>query len=1390
MRKLLFFIPFCLTVGVCTANAAVYLKPLALDETREVQNGSSWSTAYATVADAIANVGPDGVIYCAKGLYLMSEKVTSSASLQIYGGFPGKSEDETLDDRDWSVEDGGTVICGLAAANAKWKHGVPNVEAGTYDDTTTDIKVVDTATGKVNLPPPPSGDYDFYYPSTAGICNGLTLSGGATIDGVIFTGFSSGVNGAALLLSGNACTILNCTFIANTPRGGTINSSVGCTFRACRFLWNKAQTTTSSCITTSAGTTTIADTLFLGCGTYGQGYSASAVVNLTAGPMTNCVFTRCYSREKHDSSLVVDNSGTLSDLVFTNNTSFSQAGKTVPVLTGQYLSLKRCLFAGNIVRATPVAGASYAVVACNWKNRNVDFDGVTFRGNRLLTTAAALAEGSIFTVAPVADYTTGGQIFYHFLNATFDGNTVEVTPIDGVTPNVSYGVALRATIDPDTAQMSFANCTFRGAAGDEPYIAQIGAGHSKDVIVLNSLFMNEGDGVVHPFRADVPSLWKVYDCSVQNLLPQFVTEEFDLTSGLETDAVPFATNGCLTAALQPAVRVPGLRSTADVALSQTSSTRPYYAYRLKDTETWRKFNPSQDGTKGTLPIIGPIADATGAERAYGTFTRGAVQALAEPAETGLSVVVRRDPFVAGTVDPSATAVAVGGRVSLSATSVTGGEVEWVDEDDQVVATGSTYAFTADGDGTRILTARFATSKTQLTFDLEGKGTFAESGEDTYVTNLPAHAAFPLMPSVCDGDSWHFVGWDNLPTSVPTEDATYFGRWITKDVRRVYVVPGGAGACDGSSWENAYGDVAAAYADAGLYRGEVWIKKGTYFVSAAIPMTSNVRLIGGFSGGETEASQASTNNLTVLTGDATGNNVWTERTGGNLRIWEDGVFAWPNPTGADRCWVASGDSGTDTAWCFRSNDETGAATNNVFEKIVFTGFCTGAIEARSGLTDGLAFRDCRFWATTGTANWDVNRALFVKNSDLELTGCEFVGNYFNAWVQSSALKTVVVSNCLFYGNKAGKQCAALRLENTLDCRIDRCRFRRNMNTSIYTDSAATLAILLNSTAPKAAVRDCVIEDNRLSSCYANVRVGDQSAVAVERCVFLDNVMYDAPNETYARATCVTDSSSGLKQFLDCRFEGNICTNSYQSGASVYATASDSQVHFQNCTFVGNRAVVRPNSVATATVLIGNRHSDSLFANCIFKDNEADADIFDRGDGSDYTQFMLGLFNTILTGSAADYCPIKLEPKRIPTILNCCIKNWATVEYLEPTAANYGTVRDVVDVDPELWSEMRMGANGVLTLGVSAFSPVARAGIPLWFSKGGGNVFYYDPTFNAKKPWRSAYYIRGLYTNEEAEESGVTRQTPPIADAWAQPRPARHVSLGPVQAPQPGLMLLVR
>ena len=106
----------------------------------------------------------------------------------------------------------------------------------------------------------------------------------------------------------------------------------------------------------------------------------------------------------------------------------------------------------------------------------------------------------------------------------------------------------------------------------------------------------------------------------------------------------------------------------------------------------------------------------------------------------------------------------------------------------------------------------------------------------------------------------------------------------------YVVPGGAGSKNGTSWANAYADVQTAIDSAyNAGGGEVWIAKGTYKHGSAMTMKNNVAIFGGFAGTETSKEERVAGNNTILDGE------------GKYRVFYNN-YTYSNPLTNSAKWV--------------------------------------------------------------------------------------------------------------------------------------------------------------------------------------------------------------------------------------------------------------------------------------------------------------------------------------------------------------------------------------------------------------------------------------------------------------------------------------------------------
>ena len=1404
---------FALFLGGISLQAAVYLKadsPGGADG--QTFDGTSWSTAYKTLAEAVAKQSETGEpIYAAGGVYYQDAKLTFTRSFVIYGGFPGVSESEGLEDRDFSYTGNATIITQTYSNNAKWTRYFQDPDSAYSLKTEKTDTLIISEEGRINLPPAFTGDWDTFGTSAANSKGSLifTVSSGAYVDNVVFTGFGYNANGSIFVISSTTAPteIIGCTFIGNASRGGILNGGGKATLTDCKFLFNRQESTVCSCVSLT-GSATLDNCLFYG-NTGSSGGASGAVVHLAGGKVIGCTFVRNIVKMSDSLSAGVikfnGDSGTMSDTAITNNLLLTTG--TTPFVYAQTERFTRCLFENNRVEFKPGANTGYGFIIVHYTTyRVLGLDGCVLRNNVLHASDSTATEGSFVTVGMIGNHKEGQR--FETVNCTFDSNVIELPEMPGVTVVKSRGLALTGYLATETGlQAAAANCVFTGPVQEGVYdIVQYGAGHVQNLDVVNCIFSTDAD-VANPFYADVPGLWRVINCSIKNLQGDGTTGGVDVTAGLETDEVALETvadaNGFLH--LRPAAKPDSVVGGTDVGLASAAVPNKYQ-YRNADGK-WTKF---LDYYNTTAPLATPTAieDALGNVRTLGTLRRGPVDVLSDVAENGATLVLRRDPFAAGTVSAANPAVAAGGTVSgIWAAPIGGANFSgWYDEDGVLYSDKAEISAGPLPAGVTVLTARFSTKATELTFDLQGKGVFADTGLSTWTISVPAHSAMPQPPEVRETGNWHFVGWPGVPLEVPTEDTTYAAAFVSKDVRVVYLTPEGAGKMDGTSWENAYGDFASAYADAGLYRGEVWMKKGFYLFRDAVPMIPNVTLRGGFAGTESAAEEADPKaNLTVITGDAFGDNTWSGPSAGGRLVWENGVLNEPNPDGVDVCWKPVGQQATDTQWAF--NTDAGAVTNCAFRGLVFTGFFDGVIHTTAGGTGTLVIDGCKFVANGTHQNKSDVRVVLLTDSPLIMRNTVFAGNFFPLWLNgSSQAYTNVIEDCEFGNSSGSQQCAALRADGNSAIQVKRTRFHHNWNDNLNTGAAAALGLQQNGCKVDSLIEDCVFERNTAQGeCHGVVyfQVGKQ--IKFVRCRFdANSVTNGAASQYNGVCTCMAADTA---VFDRCSFTGNSLYSTASAGrhaSAICASAGASVLRLYDCTFDGNEIFSGNAGAAVGTVVMNHHNAYLAAVNCVMKgavftgaaaSSCADIRVEEESATANYGSTFLGLLNTIVWGEGEGYRGVYAtgaSTNTVMTFADVCIADYDDEKYgamfAAPTASNNGYCYNVTSENPK-FKAGAVGPNGIYAVGIAADSPVARTGRPVYLGNNGGRYFR-DAVVGASKRWRNVANRNSYMTDAAAAAIGVSTTSTPIADAWAQTRHKRHPSLGPLQTPLPGLMLLMR
>ena len=1378
------------------ANAApVYLKNGATGAC----DGSSWANAYTNAAVAIkAAEAGDGLLYVARGVYVFTNTVSITSPLAIYGGFAGQSMDETPATRDTAANQ--TVFSGDTGGDDYWIHYVPNESTfGITSTALTGSKVI--GPNGVNLPPAFTGEYDGYRSALVGsnIAKALSIGSGAVcvLNGLTFACFSSTSSGGTqcVTIASAGTVVEDCTFIANIGQQGALYSNAATaasdppTARNCRFLFNWGQGNNQpgggvyySC---SGSVMTISNCQFTCVSRTVQSRGNCLHVQNGGIRVRGCTFARCLMAPGSNQNKNYGGPGNIFssesksfsafyDCVVTNCYTASGNDVCIPTLSTGSASVKleRCHFANNRQIVKPIEGKCYPMFGNVWSTdpRYFSFEACTFASNVVAATAVSATSGS-YVLALIGNYNV--RCDARLLNCSFDGNRCEAVAAANVTPVFCRGVATASYSAGDNIAC-LANCAFLGPADGTYDIVQYGATHQNPLNLVNCVFTAPGEAQPDPVYADVPALVNLRHCSVQNRL----VESGGLTyAGLQGDKIPLVRAAAAGPryALAAAAATPGIRETCDVATNSVTETAiSSWNFRLPDSETWQSLTTSATVSGDFSAKL--VGDALGAARPSGTFTRGPVQGLVEPAETGATLVLRRDPFGAGAFSGEAVqAVAAGAAptpVTVSANDPASyAFAGWYDANGDLFSSSATLSIPSLAAGTTVLTARIqAKVPVTLTFSLDGHGTFDSTGADTATVEADAYSAFPAVPSFTIDDGWFFDGF-TLPDTVPDANATYTARIVTKDVRVIRVVPAAEAPAtqDGLTWETAYADVATAYADAGTYRGEVWLKEGLYLLRATITMLPNVAVRGGFVGTETDAFEADPDaHPSILTGDVANNDCWYANNNSSLstyRLWTGTTFNPPAPTDAQWCYAPKGNNIEDTVNAFACT--SGTATNCLFDGVTFTAFNREAVRATSGATDGLRFSRCRFLGCFTSCDNGRGGAVGVSSCELSFTNCTFIGNWRCLNLEGASVASV--ADCVFSNTASGQYGGAIYTIDSSSTEIRRCVFGRNgCNSRIYSTGSA-LSFYNSSTSARHVIEDCLFADNwAQDQCHGCVTLNKGSAT-LARCRFKGNVMVhsDSPLEN-AYSACLT-GLGGTLLARDCHFGGNRARD--YSGNDPIATVAavyKGNVVLANCTVEGSETAGN-HADACATFVVDGSGTLALVNTLVdgssFSGSAASEFLCTTSDGA------IAIVNAIVRNEGAGYAPFAFANASFqPTVASSVISGYDPAD-MPDTGAN-GYLYDVVSATAAV-GPLREGADGALARAVSG-PAYAKLGRPVWLV--GSTPYIHDAASNAAKPWRSLL----SRSSHAASVTGLTLETPPLPDAFGAARKSRYCAPGPLNA----------
>ena len=234
----------------------------------------------------------------------------------------------------------------------------------------------------------------------------------------------------------------------------------------------------------------------------------------------------------------------------------------------------------------------------------------------------------------------------------------------------------------------------------------------------------------------------------------------------------------------------------------------------------------------------------------------------------------------------------------------------------------------------------------------------------------------------------------------------------------YVVPGGAGSKDGTSWANAYSDIQDAINIAANFAtqenpAEVWVAKGTYKHGTYMSMQNNVAIYGGFAGTEISKDQRVSGNVTILDGEEKYIVFYNERIDKTAIL--DNIVIQNGYT--QNYYEGAGmynkqSSPTITNCVFRNNKlfnyqnydaVGGGAMRNIGSNPTITN-CT--FENNVSDSDG-----------GGGAIYNYYSSPSIKNSTFKNNSASYFGGaIYNEGTTTSGMSSPTIENCTFVGNK--------------------------------------------------------------------------------------------------------------------------------------------------------------------------------------------------------------------------------------------------------------------------------------------------------------------------------------------------------------------------------------
>lgn len=1406
--------------------------------------GASWDDAYTTIQAAVAAATAGDEVRVAQGVYRFTaeQQVLLNKQLSLYGGFKGDDVAETIAGRDFDTYQ--TIITGepLTTTNY-WKHAVPDFDGYAETVTTTDKPLL--LDGKANIPLEFDTDYDYYL--FDGTDNGgkkvIEVASGvsATIDGFWFVGCYGNGNTMSVVhftSAGAGSVARNLRFLGcfnTTHNTGMLSVFGGSSLlvEGCKFYY------TRNTGGHGAAFYQLSNAVLVDCEFFGVSHAiCGSIIENRGGTLnaTNLVSVRCVSVTANanasygaqclllssaaSTAVVIDN------LVMTNCGSLVtgvSSTTAIPLLrrNGNY-TIKNSYFGNNRMQFPIRGNKTYALFMAGDDTYEStiaagQFVNVTFERN-VIKARAGNNTGGVAAIGIVG----GPHSPQTLVNCTFIENEAVGFDDGMLVCHASSGVVNTSLASPTKNGLGVANSTFIGDT-TTPAILLVNPKYDGYVNIVNCILRNSAN------EAGQTSIRIVNNMTTTpvNLIKTSINDVSVVPAGvavldLDTDPILLMPEtktlsyGSLPL-LRPASRSGSVTNGADVAALSYG-----FAYRADESSPWTRLNAAETTA---LTVYAPLGDALDTPRNYGAFMRGAVQGLTAAAETGHTVVVRKLPRSGGTVTPIVQAVpAAGALADITATPATeldnlfvgwygdAATQELISSDNPLTAA----AYTVVDDA--VIYAKFGTPIFNITFNLGNFATFDDTGLNTKTITLSGGQPLTVPPYTMEPGYLYEGFVAPLPEYVPYANVTYTLNAVSTASRVIYVTPDGTG--DGSSWENATSDIQAAINDAGRYRGELWLKAGTYKpTTAGYYLRSNVELVGGFAGTESSRSEADPSvNRTIISGDLGNPTYWQAINGtyngwSNLSpqqyVWVDGAFnfsdamldsfGWLNPFNVQS---------TDAEVGFYLSH----CTNTAFSGITFTLFRYHVVLDTTGNNGLLKIDNCEFLAPI-TSNNEAHMALGLTKSGtwLELSNTKFEACRAAASI-ATGMTTVtnMVKNCSFkgcFGTQNSATCLHLSGSGT-SLLVEESLFKRcgayNGTIAVRYDNRDNLSV--------AKLRNCRFEENvaygnasgliSLAGNGATVLAPD-GAHRVEQCRFIGNRYESLTHDTESAFSAVLAHRHGKAIHFDgCYFADNVVsvtggfgTKKAMIGAVMAAQSSYDLCGtlFVNCTFENNAVTTftpATGSPAIAGIFVLDKLGCLGLVHSVIDHSVLPTGIPEIAVNKQSEAYQVYAINSIIRNETLGYLPWKAELTTItsytPGFMNTAVSalNPAALGW---SATSYAVITNLTNVPGELSRTLTKSADDhIWSRGIVSASPYARQG-RLVVRHSNGLYYAYVPELDPASPWRR---VDSGGSAPLAAASIDLESAAPLADALGLPRIAGRIAYGPLNTKPSGAIILLR